>query len=846
MSADSTFLARIPRNMWERITPSGELVTLDAGETVLRRGDPPRWLYVVSSGELVAVDTRTNPTTILSRTGPGEVLGELSFIDGQAVSAEVRTDEPTKCWRFDVDVLRARLQAEPEVDAAFHRALAVALSRKVRHLTTSAVTGAFATRQLDEDDGPEPSQVTFSPLEVDPLLTSVLLDQQFGARTVALVGDRITIGRDPTCPIVLSDPHVDDHHAELVRVDDQWRVVSISDRAVVVDGSSVASAPVTEGTDLRVGRAHLLLEKGQVRITFPAPVFALHVDKLQVALGARTLLHEVSFTALAGEVIALVGPSGAGKTTLLNAISGARAASGGQVRLDRQDLWDLLERVPTLIGEVPQDDIVSPALTVEESLHYAAHLRLPGASRAVRAGAVNAVLTELGLERVRTSRIGDPDERGISGGQRKRVNLAPELLSDATRLLFLDEPTSGLDPRSAAEIARLARRLADAGRIVVVVTHDLSDGVLGQVDQLIVMATGGHLAWFGPVDEALTHFGVGSPSKIFEVLGDLPGEEWAERYTASTTAARYVRNRARVADESLRPTPSPDAARLPSWPALWWTLTRRANLVKTRDRGAMAVLALQPLLVAAVILGVFPEPTSGLMFLLTLSAYWFGMSASVRELISDRGIWRRERRVGTRASAWVLAKAAMLAVAVALQCALCGTIAAAGVGLGKLGYPLLGLDAALILVGWTGVGTGLLVSSAWRRADAAVGAIVLLLVPQIAFVGVLTPLDQLPMFTRWVPWLFPLRYGYHLVLTRGDALMYLKLGEWHTRPISGELYTMGLRPPVEGSLGLPTEVLISVLLGMIALQLTFAVRNLNRGRRRLARKPIRRGLRIRL
>lgn len=831
MSARATFLDQIPHGLWERVTPHGESIELDAGETVLRRGDPPHWLYVVTSGSLVAVDPRTTPVTILSRHGPGDVVAELSYIDGGPVSAEVRADEPSRCWRFDVARIAERLRADPEVDAAFHRALAVTMSRRVRHLTTSAVTGAFAARQLEDTwDEPAPAAPHLA-YEPDPLIASLLADQQGGDRTVPLRADRVRIGRSEDCEIVLSDPHVEPVHAELVRVDGRWRVVSIGERAVVVGGSSVASAPVDEATEIRVGRAVLRLRGEHAHVSFPSPVFSLHVERLGCALNGRTLLSEVTFTALAGEVIALVGPSGAGKTTLLNAIAGTGAGTLGRVRLDHEDLWELVERVPTLIGEVPQDDVVSPALLVEESLSYAAKLRLPHLSRGARAGAVNTVLTELGLESVRRSRIGDPDERGISGGQRKRVNVAPELLAESTRILFLDEPTSGLDPRSAEEIARLARRLADAGRIVVFVTHDLSDGVLSQVDQLLVMAVGGHLAWFGPLPEALTHFGVRSPARIFGVLGDLPGAEQARRYHRSPSAERWVRTRARLADARLAPTPPPRAARLPSWPEQWWTLVRRTAVVKVRDPASVGVLVVQPLVVAAVILGVFPRPTSGLLFLLTLSSYWFGMSAAVRELIADRGIWRRERRIGIRASAWVLAKATVLAGAVGLQVVACTFLAFFGVGLAADGFSFGRLLAALVLTGWVGVGTGLLVSSAWKRADAAVGTLVLLLVPQMAFVGMLTPLDQLPWLSSPVPWFIPLRYAFHLTLVCGESLQYFKLDHWYTRPVTGELYLLGLRPPGEGSLGMPASQLAAVLAALFVAQLVAAIAILGRARR---------------
>jgi ABC-type multidrug transport system ATPase subunit len=596
---------------------------------------------------------------------------------------------------------------------------------------------------------------------------------------------------------------------------------------VVVDGAPIASAALRDGATLALGPARLTLRGDTLHVDGPPPAFALHVERVGRSVGGKPLLVDVSFTVLSGEVVALVGPSGAGKTTLLGALSGAAPADSGVVRLGSEPLAAALARVPALVGVVPQDDIVVPELTVEESLGYAARLRLPAGERAA---AVNHVLTALGLEGARGARIGDPEARGISGGQRKRVNLGQELLTDDTRVLFLDEPTSGLDPRSAEDFARLARRLADDGRIVVVVTHDLSDALMAQVDQLVVMAPGGHLAWFGPVPEALAHFGVTSAPKLFARLSDHASTTWAQRYRDSATAARWVTLRSKVADAQLRSTPPTPRSGTGGLVAQWLTLTGRAARAKLRDRTAVAVLVVQPLLVGLVVLAVFPEPTAGLVFLLTLASFWFGMSAAVRELITDRLVWRRERRIGVSAVAWVGAKATLLAGTVALQCVGCTLLAAAGIPLGAAGFSVAGLAAVLVLTGLCGAAIGLWVSTWWRRSDAAVGTIVLLLVPQIAFVGMLTPLDHLGPIGRALSWVTPLRYALHLALVQGTELRYLKLGAWQTRPVSGELFLLGLRPAGEGSLGLPAPLLVAVLVTFALAACGAAVVGLRRDR----------------
>lgn len=665
-------------------------------------------------------------------------------------------------------------------------------------------------------------------LGVDRLLVAALRQGAPGAMAtpVVIAGKQALIGSSSANEIYLPDPRVEPIHAELLRSGGQWRVISRGERATVLDGAAVASAPVSDGSTIQIGPYKLTISGRAVSVEPSASPFALEVRGLRRSTPDRVLLDDVSFTALAGEVIALVGPSGSGKSTLVNALSGAAPADEGEVLLGGEPLEEALARSPSLAGDVPQDDIVLPELTVEESLQYAARIRLPlGVSAEDRQAAVNRALTELGLEPIRAHRIGDPERRGISGGQRKRVNLGQEVVSDATRVVFLDEPTSGLDPKAATEIARLARRLADAGRIVVLVTHDMSASVIAQADHLLVMVGGGRVAWFGPPAEALEMFQVSTPAQIFERLATHSPETWAERYAASPAARRWVAMRSAVVSAGLLPraTTPPALAPPPGRLPLLRTLTERYVRVKQRDRAGLLVLTLQPLLLAGVMHLVFPRPTASLIFLITLSSLWFGMSAAVRELIADRTVWLRERRVGVGVTAWLGSKIVVLGLLVALQCLVLTALVFPGSGLGPLGFSPIELAQGALLAGWSGLATGLLVSALWGRSEAAVGTIVLLLVPEIAFSGIMTPLDKLGEIAQLIARVNPARYAFHLTLRGGERLQYLNpFGEWRERPVSGELYIMGLRPPESDGLGLGEPALIAVLAGMIVLQLGYA------------------------
>ena len=681
---------------------------------------------------------------------------------------------------------------------------------------------------VTRDEREDRVAATLDALTLDPVLVATLRHLRPGVDSppLSIAGKQAFIGSASSCEVLLPDPRIEAIHAELLRSEGGWRVVSRGERATVLDGSPVASAPVPAGSSLQIGPYRLRLDGRQVHLEPTSEPFALDVRGVRRTTPDRVLLDGVSFTALAGEVIALLGPSGSGKSTLVGALSGGAPADEGEILLDGEPIEAARARAPTIVGEVPQDDIVLPELTVEESLLFAARIRLPlDTTEADRQAAVNRALVELGMETVRGRRIGDPERRGISGGQRKRVNVGQEIVSDATRVLFLDEPTSGLDPRSAADIARLARRLADAGRIVVLVTHDLSAAVMAQVDHLLVLAGEGKVAWFGPPDEACAMFEVSSPAQIFERLAAEPAAALEAAYAASPAARRWVRMRSRVVRAGLLSQAGLPvrAAPHPGRIELLRALFARNVLVKRRDRAGLFVLTLQPLLLAAVMHLVFPRPTASLIFLLTLSSIWFGMSAAVRELIADRTVWLRERRIGVGVTAWVGSKILVLGVLVAMQCLALTVLVFPGSGLGPLGYSPIELVQATLLAGWSGLATGLLVSALWGRSEAAVGTIVLLLVPEIAFSGVMMPLQELGLVARGISWLNPARYAFHLLLRAGDQLMYLNtLGEWKLRPVSGELYTMGLRPPAPDSLGLAAGVLMGVLAAMIVVQLALA------------------------
>jgi len=728
--------------------------------------------------------------------------------------------------RFGAEAARAlaeRDQATRLVDFAQHHGPAVSLALLD---TLFAVATADTHADLREVRRLEEAA---DELNVDPVLVAALLQKhdgrfQAGQMRFDLNKDRMVIGRSIGADVLLPDPQVATRHAELQQAGEGWRVVdSGSGRPTVLNGRPVSAAPLAEGDVLQIGPYTLSIEGNGLVASSERRFSTLSVRGLKRKINDVTLIDDVNFTVFSGEVIAVVGPSGSGKTTLLNAINGVAPADSGEVLMNGESFHQQVSRDRSLVGIVPQDDLVHAELTVEESLYYSGRLRLSATDddETVQVQ-VDRVLEELELGHIRTSRIGDVLKRGISGGQRKRVNLGQELMSQGTRVLFLDEPTSGLDPRASQDIARRVRQLADNGRIVFLVTHDLTPEIMAAVDHMLVIAPGGRLAFFGPPTQACIWFGSTTPDGVFNRFGDRPPEEWAASYRVSESARRFVDTREQLLhlDGVRRSEEQGEPHRRSLWTQFRAQLSRYAR-VKLRDKTGMAVLAAQPPLLAAVMWVVFPKPTTALMFMLALSCLWFGMSAAVRELIADRAIWLRERRVGVGVVPYLLSKVVILGTLTALQCVTFTALLFLMIGMGDYSFELMRLAGVCTLTGMVGMALGLLVSASWTSSEAAVGTLPLLLIPQITFSSIMVSVRSMGEFAQICSWLTVQRYAFDAVIKCGNELAYFKYGQWQRQRVRGFLYELGLKDSAQADdLGLSLFQLCGAMTGFIVLFLT--------------------------
>ena len=263
------------------------------------------------------------------------------------------------------------------------------------------------------------------------------------------------------------------------------------------------------------------------------PPGPLRVKNVGVSAGGTRILNSVDLTLHPGEMCALIGPSGAGKSTLIRALLGLRDPEDGSVTMGSLPVAELGP-----LGYVPQDDALHRGLTVRRELTYSAELRMPEGSAEQRRSRVTEVLDQVDLVDRSEVRI-----RRLSGGQRKRVAVALELLTGPP-LLILDEPTSGLDPGLEAKMMAVLSQVADTGRIVLVATHAMES--IERADALCVLV-GGHLAFFGPPRGALEYFRVDRYADLFRQLDKQSPSAWHLTASADPDQQLFLR----------RPGPAP-------------------------------------------------------------------------------------------------------------------------------------------------------------------------------------------------------------------------------------------------------------------------------------------------
>ena len=463
------------------------------------------------------------------------------------------------------------------------------------------------------------------------------------------------------------------------------------------------------------------------------------------------MLDDVGLTVQPNEFVGLLGPSGAGKSTLMDSLNGMRPATSGAVLINNLDLYRHLDSLKQSIGYVPQDDIIHRELTVYRTLYYVAKLRL---SRDVSTKEIDQIVSEVmdvtGLSERRDVPVGQ-----LSGGQRKRVSIAVELITKPS-VIFLDEPTSGLDPATEEKIMKLFRQIAESGRTVILTTHAMENVKL--FDKIVVLMRG-KLVFYGVPQEALAHVKAESFKDLYdkleapvdrqiaampllpanatksqkaaakqrrEQIAEEVADDWKRKFQATQQYRRNV-------VEPLSGLPRDGHAAAPARRRMsivdavrqWGTLTRRYLAVLTRDKFNLLILFGQAPIIAFLtylVVGA-KAPREFPYFVLALVSIWFGTSVASREIIRERAVYTRERMVNLRLLPYVASKLFVLSLIVSIQCVLLFGSLKLMHYLGLMNMPGWAIPQLFIVLVTAGVGIalGLLISaivktSEWPRA----------------------------------------------------------------------------------------------------------------------------------
>jgi ABC-type multidrug transport system ATPase subunit/pSer/pThr/pTyr-binding forkhead associated (FHA) protein len=622
-------------------------------------------------------------------------------------------------------------------------------------------------------------------------------------RAVRLGDTPITLGRDPKCDLVVLDPQVSRQHARLTRSGKGWQLEDLdSTNGTFLNNRRLARPKILSAGDSigLGGHRFTLTEDGCLQGGDRRGRVTLEACAVSVEVPPRRLLDDISLTIFPSEFVGLMGPSGAGKTTLMNALNGFTPPTDGDVLLNGLSLYDFCEVFSSFLSYVPQDDIMHRDLTVGQALFYTARLRLPSDySRADIRERIRTVLGQLNLEGTENVLIGSPEKKGVSGGQRKRVNLAMELLTDPL-VLFLDEPTSGLFSEDALVVMKGLRGLADAGKTILLTLHQPSLEAFRLMDNLVVVSrdkapdAAGVLAYYGPAyPDAITFFNPDhataaqkgaelSPDDIFRGMSRQPASAWNAAYKKSRYHRKFVaaREGKETAEHDL-----PAAGRQPLLFSVrqWWVLVRRCLVIKAKDTWNTAILLAQAPVVAVLVVLVFgsrcrtaltvddvmqvANSVAVVIFLLGLSALWFGCSNAVREIVGEWAVYRRERMVNLRLGAYVASKFAVLGGLCVVQCATLLAVV-------YLGCDLQGdwwlLFAVLLLVALVGVALGLTVSALARTSEMAIALLPLVLLPMVILGGILLPLKDMHQSVRLLCYLMPSRWAFEgMLVVESDA-----------------------------------------------------------------------------
>ncbi len=486
-------------------------------------------------------------------------------------------------------------------------------------------------------------------------------------------------------------------------------------------------------------------------------------------------VRNISFSVDHGKLVGIMGASGSGKTTLVNCLSGISKPSSGNVKINGIDLHHNQGKLEGVIGYIPQDDLLIEELTVFQNLYYNAKLCFKDKNEQEIIDAVHKTLKDLGLFEKKDLKVGDPMNKTISGGQRKRLNIALELIREPS-ILFVDEPTSGLSSRDSENVMELLSELTQKGKLIFVVIHQPSSDIYKMFDRMLILDQGGHMVYYGNPVDAVVHFktidnqinaeigecglcGNVTPELIFDIIESEVVDEFGQytevRKILPDEWEKHYQEKIQPENVDESKTEPPANLNIPSWFKQLSIFLTRDLLSKISNTQYIILNLLEaPLLgfILAFLIRYISDPLSNnyiffdnenippYIFMSIVVALFLGLTVSAEEIFRDRKILKREKFLNLSRSSYLLAKIIILIFISAIQSILYVVIGNSILGIQGMYFEYwLVLFSVFVFANIMGLN----ISSAFNSAVTIYILIPLLLIPQMSLGGAMFSFDKL-------------------------------------------------------------------------------------------------------
>jgi ABC-type multidrug transport system ATPase subunit len=495
--------------------------------------------------------------------------------------------------------------------------------------------------------------------------------------------------------------------------------------------------------------------------------------------GGKLGLRDINFSEESGKLIGIMGGSGAGKSTLLNVLNGNEIPSGGAVKINGINIHTEKEKIEGVIGHVSQDDLLIEELTVFQNLFYNAKLCFGNKTDAEISQMVVDVLTSLGLIETRDLKVGSPLEKTISGGQRKRLNIALELIREPS-VLFVDEPTSGLSSRDSENIMDLLKELALKGKLVFVVIHQPSSDIFKMFDKLMILDVGGYPIYYGnPVDSVIyfktvvnhvnsnesecIECGNVNPEQVFNIIESKVLDEYGNitrnrKVSPAEWNVHYKEKIEKKIDDVENITEIPESTfKIPSKFKQFKVFITRDVLSKLTNKQYLSINLLEAPVLAFILAYLVKfyntdlsnkvgyifrenENLPAYLFMAVVVALFIGLTVSAEEIIRDRKIQKRESFLNLSKGSYIWSKIIIMFVLSAIQTILFVLV-------GNYVLEVKDLTGSYWLVLFTtscfANMLGLNISASFNSAVTIYILIPFLIIPQLLLSGVIVKFDKL-------------------------------------------------------------------------------------------------------